>query len=78
MNNIFNTPLSRELADLLYLKLKQSENSKLSLNKILDIYGTKSDYGLSRVNGGAIQLIREKEDVVHYLDEKNQFCLKLI
>lgn len=78
MNNIFNNPLSSELADLLYLKLKESKNGELKLNEILDIYRIKSEYGLSRVNGGAIQLIREREDVIHFLDEKNQFCLKLI
>lgn len=74
----FDTPLARELCELLYKKLKESPNGELSFDEILNIFDSKSDYGLRRVNGGAIHLIREKSDVEQRKDEKGHPYLKLI
>jgi predicted CopG family antitoxin len=76
--DIFNTPLARELSDLLYNKLKESKNGELSFDEIIDIFQIKVEYGLRRVNGGAIKLIREKPDVEQVRDEKGKPYLKLI
>lgn len=78
MDDIFNTPLSKELAELLYTKLKESEGGELSFNEILDIYETKIEYGLNRVNGGAIHIIRKRKDVIQLKDENGRPYLKII
>jgi hypothetical protein len=78
VKDIFNTPLARELAELLYTNLKNSQNGELSFDEIINIFDTKAEYGLSRVNGGAISLIREREDVEQLKDEKGKPFLRLI
>jgi hypothetical protein len=78
VENMFNTPLARELSELLYLKLKNSKDGELSFNEILDVFQTDSNYGLARVNGGAINLLKERKDVEQLKDEKGRPFLKLI
>lgn len=75
---MFDTPLARELSKIIYLKLKESKNGELSFIEILDIFNTKPEYGFSRVNGGAIHLIKKNEDVQQLKDEKGRPFLKLI
>lgn len=75
---MFDTPLARELCELLYLRLKESKHGELSFNEILDIFDTKAEYGLNRVNGGAIHLIRKKNDVEQLKDGKGRPFLKLV
>jgi hypothetical protein len=75
---MFNTPLARELAELLYLKLKNSKNGELSFYEILDVFESDSNFSLSRVSGGAINLLKERKDVEHLNDEKGRPFLKLI
>lgn len=76
--NIFNTPLARELSELLYAKLKESKNGELSFNEIISVFDSKIDYGLSRVNGGAIGLIRERKDVQQLRDDTGKLFLKIV
>jgi hypothetical protein len=78
MESIFNTPLAIELSELLYSKLKNSKNGELSFYEILDVFESNSNYGLARVNGGAIKLLKERKDVEQLKDEKGRPFLKLI
>jgi predicted CopG family antitoxin len=75
--DIFDTPPARELSELLYSKLKESKNGELSFDEIINLFDSKTVYGLSRVNGGAISIIREREDVQELKDENNHPFLKL-
>lgn len=68
----------KELEELLYSKLKDSLSGELSFDEVTDIFDYKSEYGLNRVNGGAIRMIRERNDVEQLRDEKNRPYLKLI
>ena len=76
--DFLDTPSARELSELLYLKLKESKNEELSFNEIINLFDSKPVYGLSRVNGGAISIIREREDVQELKDENNCPFLKLV
>ena len=78
MDKMFNSEAARELAELLYKKLKESKDGILSFNEIIKIYDSKPEYGFSRVNGGAIRIVREKKDVVQLRDEDGRPYLKLI
>lgn len=75
---MFDTPSSRELAEVLYSKLTTSSNGELSFNQILDVFDSKPEYGLNRVNGGAIHLVKMKPNVVQMKDEQGRPFLKLI
>lgn len=66
----FKTPLAYELADLLYKKIVR--NGVLDLTKEYEIFNLKAEYGLKKVSSGAIQILREKED----LDEPNIFIFE--
>lgn len=73
----FIKPIS-ELEGLLYSKLIESEKGELSFEEVLDIFDMKQDYGLRKVSGGAISLIRERKDVEQMKDQKGRPFLKLI
>lgn len=68
----------KELEELLYYKLRESKDGELSFNEILDVFDLKQGFGLRKVSGGAISLIREREDVEQVKDEKGRNYLRLI
>lgn len=78
MDAIFDTPLARELAEHLYERLKLSTRGELSFEDILNVFDEKPEYGLRRVSGGAIHLVRAREDVIQLNDDKGRPFLKLI
>lgn len=68
----------KELEELLYSKLKDSPNGELSFYEIIDIFDSKADYGLRKVNGGAIKIIQERHDVEQLRDDKGRLYFKHI
>jgi len=67
-----------ELEGILYSKLLESKHGQLDMEEVCDMFDLKLEYGLKKVSGGAISMIRQREDVEQWRDEKGRFYLKLV
>lgn len=70
--------LIKELADLLYNRLISSEDGILTIDDLFDIHDQKAEYGLRKVSGGAIRILRDKSHVEQTTDKNGHMMFKFI
>ena len=66
-----------KLAEIIYSKLKESENGELSFNEIMDIYDSFGEPIFRKTEFVCWGIVYAKADVKHERDEKGYKYIKL-
>lgn len=72
----FRTLQAKELEEVLYEELLK--RGQLNFNDLIEIHDRKTEYHLRRVSGGAIGMLRERDNVIQTTDENGRMLFKLI